>query len=284
MLGSELARQLAAAGLCFAPTGSETDIGDYAKVEQFASGRRFDWIINCAAYTAVDKAEDEPETARRTNCDGAANLAGIAAQHNAALVHVSTDYVFDGTAAAPIAESAAKRPIGVYGRTKSDGEDAITAKLAEHYILRTAWLYGTRGKNFVRTMLRLMQEKPQLRVVSDQYGTPTNCATLAGCIVRIVLEGKGGAPYGIYHVTDEGMASWYEFALEIQRLGIAAGLIAGNCAVSPCSTAEYPVRAQRPAYSVLDKGKIQSALGIQLPQWQDSLAEFISELAHRSSK
>ena len=189
MLGSELAEQLTTAGLGFVPSGLETDISDYAALEAFSAGRHFDWIINCAAYTAVDKAEEEPEAAHKANCNGAAQLARIAAQQHATLVHISTDYVFDGTATAPIAETAAKHPIGVYGKTKSDGEDAITAALSAHYILRTAWLYGAHGKNFVSTMLRLLQEKPQLRVVCDQHGTPTNCTTLAHCIVRIIQAG-----------------------------------------------------------------------------------------------
>ena len=193
------------------------------------------------------------------------------------MIHISTDYVFDGTKQFAYAEDNAVCPLGIYGATKAAGEKAVQEETDDFYILRTAWLYGFHGKNFVYTMIRAMKSRESVKVVSDQKGTPTNCATLAGVIVKI-LDSKTKIPCGIYHITDEGEATWFEFAKEIQRIAknLDFAKSAGACKVNPCATADYPTKAKRPAYSVLSKAKIQTALKIKLPDWKDSLFDFLS--------
>ena len=235
-----------------------------------------DWIKNCAAYTAVDKAESEAELCKKVNEDGVANIALVAQECGAALIHISTDYVFDGTGNIPYTEDMRLAPIGVYGKTKAAGEAAVIKNTKKFYILRTAWLYGWAGKNFVYTMIRAMNSRESLKVVNDQRGTPTFAGDLASLILKI-MDKK--IEYGIYHCTDLGETTWWEFACEIQKQGILAGWInekGKNCTVNPCSTEDYPTPAKRPAYSVLSKEKIQNALGLTLPQWQESLKVFLN--------
>ena len=288
MLGQEVAFQLRQRGLKFVSSGSEVDISDYEALLSFAQNTHLDpidnrisFIINCAAYTAVDNAEDEDQRQKAYNVNvlGPENLAKIARSISATLIHISTDYVFDGTAVEPIKENAAKNPAGVYGLTKSEGEDKVCNYMARYFILRTSWLYGWYGKNFVYTMARLMSSKESIKVVADQKGTPTNCSTLASVIILLIeSEMKGRLiPYGIFNVTDEGETTWFEFALQIQKFLKKYGRIDKKfeCAVNSCTTAEYPVKAKRPAYSVLDKTKIQKTLKIKLPSWKKSLEDFI---------
>ena len=277
MLGSQLCELLDLYGIEYTGTGSEVDVTAFEVLDAFAeksfAGKKVDFIINCSAYTAVDKAEDESETAEKINSTGALNIAKVAGKLDCPLIHISTDYVFDGCAAEPVDENAEKNPQSVYGRTKAMGEDNIIRTISKYYILRTAWLYGFNGKNFVYTMTRAMQNRESVKVVCDQRGTPTNCSTL--CRVILALIQKKNAAYGVYHVTDSGETTWFDFCREIYRLGTKYSRITNSCTINSCTTGEYPVKANRPAYSVLDTAKIQNELKIKLPDWKDSLEDFI---------
>ena len=191
------------------------------------------------------------------------------------MIHISTDYVFDGTGTTPYTEDMDVKPIGVYGQTKADGEKSVIDSGCEYYIFRTAWLYGYDGKNFVYTMLKLMESKQELSVVSDQKGTPTFAGDLANCVIKTITS-KNQIPCGIYHCTDLGEITWYDFACEIYKQGKATGKLSNECKINPCSTDEFPTKAKRPAYSVLSKKKIQQALGIALPMWNESLNVFMN--------
>ncbi len=274
MLGTELARQLTENKIDFVGTDRNVDITDPQILASFVKGKSISYIVNCSAYTAVDKAESEEELARKLNEDGPKNIANLASQIGAKVIHISTDYVFDGTGSSPYSEDMPIAPIGVYGKTKAAGEEALRQNLDQHYILRTAWLYGWAGKNFVYTMIRAMNSHDSVKVVNDQKGSPTFAGDLASVIIKIIQ--KGNVPYGTYHCTDLGEITWWVFTNEIKKQGIEAGLITNkDCVVNPCTTAEYPTPARRPAYSVLSKDKIQKALGISLPHWQESLRVFL---------
>ncbi len=249
---------------------AELDICDAQAVGAFVAENRIDVIVNCAAYTAVDKAEDNEAACLRLNRDAVGYLADVAAANGAALIQISTDYVFDGTQNHPYTETDAPCPNSVYGTTKWAGEQLALARCPQTMIIRTAWLYSTFGNNFVKTMLRLGKEREALGVVSDQIGTPTYAHDLARAIYAAI--GQGVVP-GIYHFSDEGVCSWYDFTKAIHRLaGIA------SCRVSPLHTGEYPVKAARPAYSVLDKTKIKKTFGLEIPHWEESLEACIKEL------
>jgi dTDP-4-dehydrorhamnose reductase len=291
MLGTELSLLLEKQGP-FTGTDREVDITDPAALAAFAaalwSGTADSatdrWIINCAAYTAVDKAEDDSEVCRRLNTQGAANIAEAAQNAGARLVHISTDYVFDGKgipagsgALRPYREDDPTDPIGVYGLTKRDGELAVMKNNPRSYIIRTAWLYGKHGNNFVATMLRLMNERDEVKVVNDQRGSPTWARDLAGTIIEIIKTDRQPA-CGIYHYTNEGSISWFDFAKAIYEAGRASGILKKDCAVKPCTSAEFPARVKRPAYSVLDKTRIKAALGITVPEWNKSLEKFLAEM------
>jgi len=274
MLGTELGLVLAARGLeCFG-TDRECDITDLSALRSGSAGKKIEWIVNCSAYTAVDKAEDEEALARRINAEGAGNIAKLASDIGARMIHISTDYVFSGDGKRPYLEDDTIAPTGAYGRTKAEGEALVRAACARHFILRTAWLYG---KNFVYTMLRLMSEKGDVGVVLDQHGSPTWSYDLASAIASII--GDKSEAFGTYHFTNEGETNWYDFTLEIYRLGREYGLIAKEATVRPLTTDQYPSKVKRPAYSVLSKSKIRKTLGIEPPLWQDSLKAFISDLA-----
>ena len=289
MLGTEAAVLLEKSGLPFTGTDREVDITNPAALEAFAgtqaaSGRPFKWIINCAAYTAVDKAEDDVETCRRLNVDGPANIAACAKNTGARLIHLSTDYVFDGkgiagggTAVRPYREDDATNPTGVYGLAKRDGERALLDNTDAAYIIRTAWLYGKHGNNFVATMLRLMNERDEVKVVNDQRGSPTWARDLASAIIALLQAVDSGktVPSGIYHYTNEGNITWFDFAKEIFRQGWELGRISKDCIVKPCTSAEYPAKVTRPTYSVLDKTKIKTTLKIDIPAWDKSLKEYL---------
>ncbi|MGO9022314.1 MAG: dTDP-4-dehydrorhamnose reductase [Syntrophobacteraceae bacterium] len=237
-------------------------------------------LINCAAYTAVDKAESEPETAFAVNRDGPANLADECERLGIPLIHISTDYVFNGKSDRPYREEDAADPLNVYGLSKWEGEEAVRSRLARHLIVRTSWLYGSRGQNFVKTMLKLGTEREELKVVSDQYGCPTWSFDLAGCLVRIgelALAGSEEVPWGTYHFCGEGITTWYHFALAIldEARRRESAWIAG---VSPVPSSSYPTVAARPGYSALDCGKIEASLGIAPPPWEKSLAGLMDKL------
>ena len=285
MLGTEVSNQLDKNNFSWIGTDREVDITNYESLEDFAnknssSDNKIDWIINCAAYTAVDKAEEDVEMAQKLNALGPKNIATLCKNIGAKMIHISTDYVFDGTASEPYTEEIPYKPLGVYGVTKADGEKEVLSILPEDsYIIRTAWLYGFYGKNFVFTMINLMNTKDKISVVSDQFGTPTNAQNLANVICTLINKSTSeNIPSGVYHCTDLGQTNWYEFAKEIHHFGIKYGKITGNCVVNPCTTEEYPVKAKRPAYSVLSKDKLMKNLNISLPEWKQNLEEFIKNI------
>lgn len=278
MLGTEIARQLSENKIDFVGTDIDVDITDPQAVAEFVKRKDISYIINCSAYTAVDKAESDADFAKKLNEDGPRNIANLANQIHAKMIHISTDYVFDGTRNEPYTEDMSVAPIGVYGRTKAAGEAAVRQNLKEYYIIRTAWLYGWAGKNFVYTMIKAMNTHDSVKVVNDQKGSPTFAGDLANVIIQII--NKDDVPYGTYHCTDLGEITWWDFTNEIKKIGVEKGIIKNKeCVVNPCTTDEYPTPAKRPAYSVLSKNKIQKTLGITLPFWKDSLNVFLkSEL------
>ena len=228
------------------------------------------YVINCAAYTAVDNAEDEVSLARKINRDGAANLAGLCRSHGATLIHISTDFVFEGLEPRLLNEEDVAKPVNIYGLTKLQGEVAISGIFHKYFILRTSWLYSEYGNNFVKTMLRVGRERGELGVISDQVGTPTYAIDLANVIFDIILSGSEA--YGIYHYSNEGLASWYDFAKAVFDIsGTPVKLRA-------LKTSEYPTKAARPAFSVMDKSKIKSTLAVEVPYWRDSLEKCIVRL------
>lgn len=278
-LGSELRRATADHNdiLNFIFTDvAELDITDIQAVDEFVKNNKIRYIINCAAYTAVDKAEDDTELCYKINKDAVRNLGIAAANNQAKVIHVSTDYVFDGTGSHPYTESDQVCPKSVYGKSKQEGESALLEACADSIIIRTAWLYSIFGNNFVKTMIKLGKERESLNVVADQTGTPTNAADLAKAIVKILDYSEANSHFkaGIYHYSNEGITTWYDFTKAIHHdTGIT------TCKVNPISTDQYPTRASRPQYSVLDKSKIKAAFGIQIPQWEDSLRVCITELS-----
>ena len=247
----------------------ELDITDMSAVDQMVGGLQLDYIINCAAYTAVDRADDDEDTASLINAQAVENLATAAARHGARMIHVSTDYVFDGEGNRPYCEDDAPHPVSAYGRTKLAGEQALLRLLPEQsVILRTAWLYSPHGKNFVKTMLELGRTRDSLRVVYDQVGSPTSATDLARAIITVMTAAEWHP--GIYHFCNEGAVSWYDFTKAIHRL---AGIT--TCDVQPCLSHEFPAKAHRPAYSVLDKAKFKTTFGTTIPYWEESLEEII---------
>lgn len=280
MLGQELVEQMDAQGIEHVGSDREVSILDPEAFSVFAKdvqrdGKRIRAIVNCAAYTAVDKAEDEPELAMALNAVGPEHIARLAQSLGARLIHISTDYVFDGRAPRPYREDDPTGPSGVYGRTKAEGERRVIAAWPQAIILRTAWLYGKHGPNFVYTMLRLMRERTELGVVSDQRGTPTWARDLAKAIITI-LTAPEWKP-GIYHYTNEGETSWYEFACEIYAQGRAHGLLPHEVIIRALSTDQYPTKAKRPAYSLLSKEKIKRSFGLEIPHWKESLKQYLKE-------
>lgn len=274
MLGSEIARQLKENNLDYVGTDRDVDFTDISAIDAFVNGKDISYIINCAAYTAVDKAESDVELAAKLNVEGPYNLANISKKIGATLIHISTDYVFDGTGNFPRTEDMAVAPLGVYGVTKADGEKAVIENAEKYFIIRTAWLYGWAGKNFVYTMIRAMNTHDAVKVVNDQKGSPTFAGDLAGAILNIIK--MGSKEYGIYHCTDNGEITWWDFTNEIKKQGLEAGYVTNaNCVVNACTTEEYPTPAKRPAYSVLSKNKIQKLLGYSLPDWKESLNVFL---------
>ncbi len=253
---------------------SEMDITDAAAVRAFVQERQVSAIINCAAYTNVDKAEDDRELAELLNATAVRYLAEAMAEVGGLLIHVSTDYVFGGTACnTPCAEDMPANPLGVYAEAKLHGEQAIAASGCKAIILRTAWMYSEFGRNFVKTMLALTAEKPQLKVVFDQCGTPTYARDLARAIFHILETRSYEGKEGIYHYSNEGVCSWYDFTKMIAEY---AGHTA--CDIQPCHSSEYPSKVVRPSYSVLDKSKFKAAFGLHVPYWTDSLRECLANM------
>lgn len=278
MLGTVVGELLQARGQATVATDAEVDITRRGAPAAFLASRgfeRLDWIVNCAAYTAVDTAEDEPEKAIAVNETGVANLCAAARETGAAFLHVSTDYVFDGSKEGEYVEEDAPNPIGVYGQSKLRGELAVTASLDRYVIVRTAWLYGRHGRNFVGTMLKLFRERGGASVVNDQWGNPTSARDLAAAILAIVE--RGCPPSGTFHFSGKGRTSWYDFAQEIRAQAVARGLADASVQVRPIATAQYPTRAKRPANSTLSKEKIQKTYAIQARGWREALADWFEE-------
>lgn len=270
-LGKMLCATAPAACDVIAVDRAALDITDAAAVSAMIDAVRPNLVINAAAYTAVDRAESEPELAEAVNVRAVANLARAASAVGARLAHISTDFVFDGQASRPYRAGDSTAPLGVYGLTKRDGENAAGG---DALIIRTAWVYGAQGKNFLHTMLRLMRERDEIRVVHDQIGTPTSTAGLA----RAIWELAGAGSSGIFHYADCGVASWYDFAVAIQEEASAIGLLDRAVSVIPVPTAEFPTPAHRPAFSVLDKEATWQQLGWRAPHWRAALRTTLKEL------
>ncbi|MEO8770842.1 MAG: dTDP-4-dehydrorhamnose reductase [Ferruginibacter sp.] len=249
----------------------ELSITNTAAIENYFSKHSFTHCINCAAYTAVDKAETEKELAYDVNAKAAGYLAAVCKKYHTQFIHVSTDYVFDGNGIVPYKESDQTNPMGIYGASKLKGETEVFKNNDQSIVLRTSWVYSSYGKNFVKTMLRLMKEKESIGVVNDQYGSPTYAADLAEAILTIISSNNEITP-GIYNYCNEGIISWYDFALEIKKLTNS------NCIVNPIDTASYPTPAKRPHYSVLDTKKIQQTFNVSIPAWKDSLKKCVALL------
>ena len=249
---------------------AELDITDQKAIEKFVSENAIDGIVNCAAYTAVDKAEENQDLCMKLNATAPDYLAQAIEKRGGWMIQISTDYVFDGTNHKPYTEADSVCPNSTYGRTKLAGEQAVMAGCKKSMIIRTAWLYSTFGNNFVKTMIRLGKEKPELGVIFDQIGTPTYARDLAVAIFAAINQ---GIVSGIYHFSNEGVISWYDFTKAIHRI---AGIT--TCRVRPLHTEEYPTPANRPHYSVLDKTKIKQTYGIEIPYWEESLVECVKLL------
>lgn len=249
------------------------DITDPLAVEQAIKDNQVDYVLNCAAYTAVDKAEDNEELCRRLNSYAVGLLGKAAHEAGAKMIHVSTDYVFSGTSCLPYKETDETRPVSAYGRTKLAGEQILQEVCPEAVIIRTAWLYSEFGSNFVKTVLRLGKERDELRFVFDQIGTPTYAGDLAAAVMAVVAaDEKGAFVPGIYHYSNEGVCSWYDFTIKILEI---AGI---SSRVFPIETKEYPTKAVRPPYSVLNKSKIKETYGIAIPHWEASLRVCLKKL------
>jgi len=252
------------------PPESEADILSKEGLKKIFDTHKPGWCINCAAYTAVDKAEDDIETARKINKTGAENIAAFCLEYNSVLMHTSTDFVFKGNKPVPLTEDDIAEPVSIYGLTKLEGEQGVAQILEKYYTIRTSWLYSEYGNNFVKTMLRLGAERDELKIVADQVGTPTYAMDLAECILQIISSNK--ADYGTYHYSNEGVASWYDFAKAIFDIS------GTKVKTLPIKTSEFPVKAVRPPYSVMDKSKIKQTFNIEIPYWRDSLIICISKI------
>ena len=244
---------------------AELDITDKAAVAAFVAEHGIEIIVNCAAYTDVDRAEEDEPTAERINSDAVRNLAEAMKAVDGTLFHISTDYVFGIDGNVPRTEDMPLDPLGAYGRTKLHGEQAIAASGCKHIIVRTAWLYSEHGHNFLKTMLRLTAERESLNVVFDQTGTPTYAGDLALALFSVIEGGAYEGNEGVYHFSNEGVCSWYDFAREI------ATATGRDCKIVPCHSSEFPSKVARPPYSVLDKTKIKTTFGIEIPHWRDSM-------------
>lgn len=249
---------------------AQMDIANKELVEEEMEELKPDYLINCAAYTAVDKAETDSELAYAINGDAVGNLALACAANNVKFIHISTDYVFDGEATEPYKEDTQVNPSSVYGLSKLKGEQEALHNNKDAIIIRTAWVYSVYGNNFVKTMLRLMKTKPEINVVADQFGSPTYAHDLAAAIMLIISSAKW-IP-GIYHFTNDGNISWFDFASEIKRLSRFP------CTINPITTEQYPTPAKRPKYSVLDKAKIQQTFAVKLKDWKESLQQCLSKM------
>ncbi|MBK8286180.1 MAG: dTDP-4-dehydrorhamnose reductase [Ahniella sp.] len=286
-VGFELRRSLTPLGNVTACTHADVDLADAGSIVECINRMKPDWIVNAAAYTAVDLAEDQAERARAINADALDVIGRTARSIGARVLHYSTDYVFDGAEATARDESAPCAPIGVYGQTKLDGERALADSGAAHLILRTAWVYAARGRNFLKTMLRLGAEREVLRVVADQHGTPTSARLIAESSALMVFSLRSAAVddtrFGTYHLTAAGQTTWHGFADALIASAHELGLLARRPEVQAISTDDYPTRARRPQCSVLDTHKLERTFGLHMPDWRLPMAQVLAELKDRQN-
>jgi dTDP-4-dehydrorhamnose reductase len=276
MLGKEIERELKNNELKFIASGKELDITDLDCLINYSKNKEINWIINCSAFTAVDKAEAENETAYKINASAINNLTKLAEKLDSTLIHFSTDYIFDGNKTTPYTEDDIPNPINIYGKSKLLGEQNIINKLKKYFIFRTAWLYGRTGNNFPLTMIKLFYEKEMINVVNDQFGSPTYTKDISEFIIFLII--KDAKEYGIYNFTNEGKTTWYEFAKEIFLLLQEKGIKTKCTQINPISAEYYPTKAKRPKNSYLSKEKVKTVFNIKIRNWQDALAEFINTL------
>jgi len=284
MLGNDVEKLLKERGLVYWASDKEIDISDYKALEKFGKDKKIKWVINCAGYTKVDKAEEEIDEAFKLNKDGVRNIAIFSAKKQIKLIHISADYVFDGRQkgegdAAAYTEDDKTHPINIYGKSKLAGEEEIKKMLEGYFIIRTAWLYGFHGNNFVSTMLRSFKEKEVIKVVSDQWGSPTYTVDLAGAILKIIEDES--VKYGIYHFTNEGVTNWYKFARAIYGKAKKLNLISTGKKVvlKAIKTEEYPTAAARPRNSILSKEKIKKEFNLDIRDWKEALTEYLNFLS-----
>ncbi len=276
MLGSDVELLLKKWDKEYIATDKEIDITNIDILRNFIKDKEINYIINCSAYTNVDGAESEKELAYLINGEGVKNISIIAKEKDAVLIHISTDYVFDGKEEKIYKEDDKVNPLSIYGKSKLEGERFVQEILEKYFIIRTAWLYGLNGKNFVYTMLRLFETKDEIKVVSDQYGTPTYSMDLAEVILKFIKNKI--KVYGIYHFTNEGKTNWYEFAKEIYKISKEINLINKEVKIIPITTADYPTPAIRPHFSILDKSKIKNVLNMDIREWNVALRDFLSRV------
>ncbi|MGI3130184.1 dTDP-4-dehydrorhamnose reductase [Halopseudomonas pachastrellae] len=279
-VGHELMRQAPAGFNVSGFDSSQLDITSIELVRQAVDRVRPNLIINAAAYTAVDKAETDQEHAWAVNQTGVANLAAAAVALDVPVLHISTDYVFDGTASTPYLETDSPGPTGVYGNSKLAGEQSLERLCDKHVVLRTSWVFAAHGNNFVRTMLRLAAQHDSLSIVADQRGGPTSAASIAAALWQLAQQyrDKGDLPWGVYHYSGTPACSWFEFAEEIFTQACTLGMLEKTPAVNPITTAEYPTPARRPAWSVMDCSKLEQYCGIRPAPWKDELQKVLKEL------
>ena len=273
MLGTELSEQLRVQGIPSIGTDVDVSILDVEAMRDFVRSKSISIIVNCAAYTAVDKAEDEPEKAYELNATAVGNMAEVAAEIDVPMVHISTDYVFPGNVDKPLLETDTTGPMSVYGKTKLSGEILLQKRWPKYYIVRTAWLYGKHGKNFVFTILGLLANKSRIRVINDQYGAPTNAVDLSRALLAIIKDKK--QRYGTYHFCNGGRTTWYDFAKTIKHYAQECTGVAYSCDIEPISAASYGAKAPRPMYSLLCTDKYSRIFGKPIPEWDFSLRGFI---------
>ena len=284
MLGSDIEKLLKKREMVYCASDREVDIIDYKALDKYVKDREINWIINCAGYTRVDKAEEEIEESFKLNRDSVRNLALFSKKGKMKLIHISTDYVFDGRIGkdGEYSEDDKTNPINIYGKSKLAGEKEIEEISEEYFIIRTAWLFGVQGNNFVYTMLRLFKERDLVKVVEDQWGSPTYTADLAGAILKIVEDDS--VSYGKYHFVNKGVTNWYEFAQLIYKKARSLGLIESDkkIDIQPVKTEDYPTAARRPKCSVLSTEKIEKEFNLKIRDWDKALEDFLYTLSLRT--
>lgn len=276
MLGTDVEEVLKEKKIDHIFSDKEVDITNILKIKEYIKDKKISCIVNCSAYTAVDKAEDEYEQAFKINRDGVKNLAVISKENNALLIHISTDYVYDGCKEGEYFEKDITNPLSVYGKSKLAGEEELKKIVSDYYIIRTSWLYGKNGNNFVYTMLRLFKEKDFIKVVKDQVGSPTYSRDLANFIAYIITGNI--KKYGTFHFSNEGYISWYYFALQIYKYGKEYNKVNKEVEIIPIETNEYPTKAIRPKNSAMSKDKLKNIFNYQIPNWEKSLEIFIKSI------